>query len=139
AGFDGWILKPIDFPRLSVLLTGIVDKKTREDCFYQPGQWEQGGWFENTPRDPFGTSTAPSPSAPVASSDMGSAPPQSADDPITSEQERLDSLKDDAVHARSRPEDPGRSGDIGQAPIPGAADLPHGGDPGTSAPSRSAP
>ncbi|KAL8866998.1 MAG: hypothetical protein Q9174_005946 [Haloplaca sp. 1 TL-2023] len=139
AGFDGWILKPIDFARLRVLLTGIVDKKTREECFYRPGQWERGGWFEDTPTDPFDTSTAPSSSAPVTSSDMGSAPPQSADDPIGNEQERLNSLKDDAVHANSRPEDPGVSGDISQAPVPDAAGLPQGGDPGTSAPSKSAP
>jgi len=45
AGFDAWILKPIDFKRLNVLLQGIVDDKTRVSCLYQQGNWEKGGWF----------------------------------------------------------------------------------------------
>ena len=44
-GFDGWILKPISFPRINELMLGIVDQKTREEALYQPGQWEKGGWF----------------------------------------------------------------------------------------------
>lgn len=45
AGFDGWILKPIDFKRLETLLFGIIDDKTRNDAVYVAGQWERGGWF----------------------------------------------------------------------------------------------
>ena len=45
AGFDGWVLKPIDFKRLNVLLAGIVDDQVRNSCMYQPGHWERGGWF----------------------------------------------------------------------------------------------
>ncbi|KYK55182.1 putative phytochrome-like histidine kinase [Drechmeria coniospora] len=45
AGFDGWILKPIDFDRLHTLLKGIYDSQTRDSCLYIPGQWERGGWF----------------------------------------------------------------------------------------------
>ncbi len=45
AGFDGWILKPVDFKRLGVLMTGIVSKETRDRCVYVPGHWENGGWF----------------------------------------------------------------------------------------------
>ncbi|KAF3026485.1 hypothetical protein E8E14_013114 [Neopestalotiopsis sp. 37M] len=45
AGFDGWILKPIDFKRLSVLLDGITQDETRDGCLYVPGEWERGGWF----------------------------------------------------------------------------------------------
>ncbi|KAH7346396.1 putative cyanobacterial phytochrome B [Rhexocercosporidium sp. MPI-PUGE-AT-0058] len=45
AGFDGWILKPIDFKRLNTLLKGIVDDNTRNSCLYKPGEWERGGWF----------------------------------------------------------------------------------------------
>ncbi|KAJ0109897.1 hypothetical protein J7T55_004447 [Diaporthe amygdali] len=45
AGFDGWILKPIDFKRLETLLFGIIDDKTRNDALYVAGQWERGGWF----------------------------------------------------------------------------------------------
>ena len=45
AGFDGWILKPVDFHRLNELFTGIVERDTREACLYTPGRWECGGWF----------------------------------------------------------------------------------------------
>lgn len=45
AGFDGWILKPVDFKRLAELMEGIVLNETRDKCLYVPGEWEQGGWF----------------------------------------------------------------------------------------------
>ncbi|KAJ0165130.1 Cyanobacterial phytochrome B [Colletotrichum tanaceti] len=45
AGFDGWILKPIDFKRLNTLLLGIVEDDVRATCLYAPGKWEYGGWF----------------------------------------------------------------------------------------------
>lgn len=45
AGFDGWILKPIDFKRLNILLNGIHDDETRDSCLYEAGEWERGGWF----------------------------------------------------------------------------------------------
>lgn len=45
AGFDGWILKPIDFKRLETLLFGIIDDKVRNDAVYVSGNWERGGWF----------------------------------------------------------------------------------------------
>ncbi|KAH8729438.1 hypothetical protein BGZ61DRAFT_491788 [Ilyonectria robusta] len=45
AGFDGWILKPIDFKRLSTLLMGISEEEVRNSCLYEPGEWERGGWF----------------------------------------------------------------------------------------------
>ncbi|KID92815.1 ATPase-like, ATP-binding domain protein [Metarhizium guizhouense ARSEF 977] len=47
AGFDGWILKPIDFKRLSTLLAGIHESETRKACLYLPGEWERGGWFSS--------------------------------------------------------------------------------------------
>ncbi|KAI4228510.1 MAG: hypothetical protein L6R36_001547 [Xanthoria steineri] len=129
AGFDGWILKPIDFPRLSVLLSGIVEEKTRESCLYAPGQWEKGGWFTSLPKDIFEASTTPSATAPVTSTEMPSAPPQQDNDPITKEQDRLESLKTDAVHAQSAPENPGESGNLDAAPVPDAASLPSMGGP----------
>lgn len=46
SGFDGWILKPVDFKRLEHLLFGIIDDKVRNDSVYKPGQWERGGWFQ---------------------------------------------------------------------------------------------
>lgn len=45
AGFDAWILKPIDFKRLETLLFGIIDDQTRNDAVYVAGEWERGGWF----------------------------------------------------------------------------------------------
>ncbi|KAH7157671.1 putative phytochrome-like histidine kinase PHY1p [Dactylonectria estremocensis] len=49
AGFDGWILKPIDFKRLSSLLLGITEEGVRNSCLYKPGEWERGGWFCSRP------------------------------------------------------------------------------------------
>ncbi|KAH7021041.1 uncharacterized protein B0I36DRAFT_252535 [Microdochium trichocladiopsis] len=51
AGFDGWILKPIDFKRLNTLLDGIHSQDTRDSCLYVPGQWERGGWFHSGQSD----------------------------------------------------------------------------------------
>ncbi|TFY65059.1 hypothetical protein EVJ58_g2200, partial [Rhodofomes roseus] len=44
-GFDGWILKPIDFKRLRVILRGVVDTVQRAKDVYQPHNWEVGGWL----------------------------------------------------------------------------------------------
>ncbi|KAL4813538.1 hypothetical protein BDW67DRAFT_168160 [Aspergillus spinulosporus] len=44
-GFDGWIMKPINFDRLNTLLAGIHEEQARNGAVYQPGQWEKGGWF----------------------------------------------------------------------------------------------
>jgi CheY-like chemotaxis protein len=47
-GMDGWILKPIDFKRLDVILKGVTDSSQRELDTYRPGcNWELGGWFTN--------------------------------------------------------------------------------------------
>ncbi|KAK1834156.1 putative signal transduction histidine-protein kinase [Podospora conica] len=45
AGFDAWILKPINFARLETLLRGLVDDGVRDEALYVPGEWERGGWF----------------------------------------------------------------------------------------------
>lgn len=45
AGFDAWILKPINFARLETLLRGLVDDAVRDEALYVPGEWERGGWF----------------------------------------------------------------------------------------------
>ena len=47
-GFDGWIMKPIDFNRLNTLLNGLRDDDARNAATYQPGEWEKGGWFSST-------------------------------------------------------------------------------------------
>lgn len=59
-GFDGWILKPIDFKRVGLLLEGIVEEQARIDALYQPGHWEQGGWFTKRQADIFTSDTTPS-------------------------------------------------------------------------------
>lgn len=60
AGFDGWILKPVDFKQLHVLLQGISDDMTRNDCLYAPGEWERGGWFSTRSILKDSTPTGPS-------------------------------------------------------------------------------
>ncbi|KAF4452393.1 hypothetical protein F53441_4739 [Fusarium austroafricanum] len=64
AGFDGWILKPIDFKRLNTLLAGIFDGEARKSCLYEPGQWERGGWF--LPRSSIGGSVTSDETTPKA-------------------------------------------------------------------------
>ncbi len=116
AGFDGWILKPIDFKRLSVLLNGIVEEDTRGTCLYQAGKWEVGGWFCKRQPDVFSASTTPSPTAPVSTSTtIESAPAQLKDDPKDEERRRLNRLDNDAVHADSKPSNPGQSGNLEHA------------------------
>jgi CheY-like chemotaxis protein len=66
AGFDGWILKPIDFNRLNTLLSGIVDEEIRKSCLYQPGQWERGGFFDRKQRNVFKADTRPSSERPIS-------------------------------------------------------------------------
>ena len=115
-GFDGWILKPIDFKRLNVLLHAIVEEETRNSCLYRPGNWEQGGWFRKRQADVFGSSTAPSSSNPVSQmSSQSGNPVRSKEDSTDKERARLNSLETDAVHSKSTPEDPGQSGNINQA------------------------
>ena len=116
AGFDGWILKPIDFSRLSILLRGTVDKATREACVYVKGQWERGGWFLKEQADPFAAQTTPSGKGGVGAvgdpAARGSFPSQAGPDARDEEQDRLENLNNDAVHAASRPSQPGSSGDV---------------------------
>ncbi|KAF8446496.1 hypothetical protein BGX38DRAFT_1094244 [Terfezia claveryi] len=52
-GFDGWLLKPVDFKRLQVLIKGISDEKLREQERYMPGQWGEGGWFIRESKEPI--------------------------------------------------------------------------------------
>lgn len=44
-GFDGWIMKPIDFKRLNIFLQGLQEDEARNSTTYRPGEWEKGGWF----------------------------------------------------------------------------------------------
>ncbi|KAF4636817.1 hypothetical protein G7Y89_g1267 [Cudoniella acicularis] len=45
-GFNEWVLKPIDFRRLGLLMSSIWDQGARSSCAYKPEMWESGGWFE---------------------------------------------------------------------------------------------
>ena len=67
-GFDGWILKPVDFKRVALLLKGIVEDEARKACLYEPGHWEQGGWFEDRPSQHgiYDINTKPSDEAPTS-------------------------------------------------------------------------
>lgn len=62
AGFDGWILKPVDFKRVDLLLKGIADEEARNSCLYEPGKWERGGWFfsRQDQKDAYDVDTVPS-------------------------------------------------------------------------------
>ncbi|KAM3087730.1 hypothetical protein ACMFMG_001806 [Clarireedia jacksonii] len=46
-GFDGWLMKPIDFKRLEDILTAVEDEKVREGLLYGNVQWDKGGWFRS--------------------------------------------------------------------------------------------
>ncbi|PQE25440.1 hypothetical protein CJF30_00000143 [Rutstroemia sp. NJR-2017a BBW] len=91
AGFDGWILKPIDFKRLNVLLEGIVDEKVRKSCLYQSGHWERGGWFTEMQPSALQSSTAPSNETPVTN------PPQKGPEPVQPDVDTLSDNDDDSI------------------------------------------
>ena len=45
-GMSGWILKPVDFSRLSILLRGVSERTKRDGERWTVGKdWEKGGWF----------------------------------------------------------------------------------------------
>ncbi|KAH0535916.1 hypothetical protein FGG08_007175 [Glutinoglossum americanum] len=44
-GFDGWILKPVDFRRLEVLMRGVTEGDWRGREVYHEGEWDKGGWL----------------------------------------------------------------------------------------------
>lgn len=103
AGFDGWILKPISFDRLSVIMNGIVRRETRRENLYGPGRWERGGWFQDSQKDIFSADTSPSGEPPnrapghaaqskgveVASASADPAVKEDEDSEQTQEQQRL--------------------------------------------------
>lgn len=71
-GFDGWVLKPVDFKRVDLLLKGIVDEDVRNQCLYEPGMWERGGWFspKEEKQSPFDVDTHPSEEKPTTTSEQ---------------------------------------------------------------------
>ena len=108
AGFDGWILKPVDFKRLSVLLEATVNETVRESCLYKAGEWEIGGWFAPRQPDLFTSETKPDPDSKVTTVQGPASLPQHGGDdpfgdPISKEQKRLSLL------GKSAPEDPSKA------------------------------
>jgi len=71
-GFDGWILKPVDFKRVGLMLDGIINEEARNSCLYEPGHWERGGWFmpHSKQDDIFDTDTTPSQEKPAPKLDQ---------------------------------------------------------------------
>ncbi|EME49702.1 hypothetical protein DOTSEDRAFT_121759 [Dothistroma septosporum NZE10] len=92
AGFDGWILKPISFPRLSEIMQGIVDEQVRRTNLYQRGSWERGGWFHEGGQPASAADTRPSGAPPqqapgASTSSQGVKVAALADGPATKEEE----------------------------------------------------
>lgn len=111
AGFDGWILKPIAFNRLTEIMEGIVDEQVRKENLYYPGVWERGGWFEEGQKDIWAADThpneeppqtAPSEGAKIAAASDGPAVKGEDESVQSQEQQRLLEIqeKGDNVLAR---------------------------------------
>ncbi|OCK77846.1 hypothetical protein K432DRAFT_445052 [Lepidopterella palustris CBS 459.81] len=45
AGFDGWLVKPINFRRLNVVLAGALSRDKRKEGIYHEKEFRLGGWF----------------------------------------------------------------------------------------------
>lgn len=102
AGFDGWILKPISFARLSEIMTGIVDKKVRKENLYRSGTWERGGWFEQAQRDVFSADTNPDGGPPPSAPSEGLKIANATDDPFVKEEDSSRQSKEQTRMGRSQ-------------------------------------
>jgi CheY-like chemotaxis protein len=98
AGFDAWILKPIPFDRLNKLMGAVVDSKSREECLYQPGQWERGGWFHKGELSSEQADTKPSGQAPLHNPSGEVTEAAQSDDPQAGQEDSSD--KRDEEHER---------------------------------------
>ncbi|RYX80210.1 hypothetical protein EON83_29635 [bacterium] len=98
AGFDAWILKPIPFDRLNKLMEAIIDTKVREDCLYQPGSWERGGWFHLGQERSDQAATQPTGEAPMSNPSKEAQEAAESDDPTAGQGDSTDER--DVEHAR---------------------------------------
>lgn len=98
AGFDAWILKPIPFDRLNKLMGAIVDAQSREECLYQPGQWERGGWFHTGEKTSEEANTKPSGQVPVSDPSEETQKAAQEEGPTAGQEESND--RRDEEHAR---------------------------------------
>lgn len=110
AGFDGWILKPIAFNRLSEIMNGLVDQEVRKDLLYKPGCWEHGGWFDDPRNDAFSADTKPSeqppmnaPGASMPSNEVATA--AANDSPFIKEENESEQTKEQLRLAKQQGED----------------------------------
>lgn len=113
AGFDGWILKPIAFSRLTEIMNGLVHEDIRRNNLYGPGLWEYGGWFHEPEQDAFATDTRPSGQPPLNNPPGGSGPPEAvqkaaaSDSPSVKEEETSEQSREQnrliAEQAKNRP------------------------------------
>lgn len=97
AGFDAWILKPISFDRLNKLLTAIVDNNVRQECLYQPGQWEKGGWFHLGQKKSEDVSTKPAGELPMSDPVQEAQEATKSDEPAASEPDGKETGKEDSA------------------------------------------
>lgn len=45
-GFDGWVIKPVNFKRLNMYLLGAFSEEGRKAAAFDPAQFLAGGWFD---------------------------------------------------------------------------------------------
>lgn len=48
-GFDGWLIKPVNFKRLNMYLLGAFSEEARKTAIFDPAQFLAGGWLEVAP------------------------------------------------------------------------------------------
>lgn len=87
AGFDGWILKPIAFNRLSEIMEGLVDQQVRKENLYHPGSWERGGWFGEGQKDIWAANTKPNEQPPQTAPSEGVKIAAASDGPAAKEED----------------------------------------------------
>ena len=50
-GFDGWVIKPVNFKRLNMYLLGAFSAEARKAAAYDPNHFLAGGWFDLSLKD----------------------------------------------------------------------------------------
>lgn len=50
-GFDGWVIKPVNFQRLNLYLLGAFSDAGRKTAAFDPAHFLAGGWFDIALRD----------------------------------------------------------------------------------------
>jgi CheY-like chemotaxis protein len=86
AGFDAWILKPISFLRLKELMAAIVETDVRQDCLYESGEWERGGWFHMGQTSAMEADTTPNSEPPQSAPSKEAQEAAESDDPTVGDQ-----------------------------------------------------